>query len=307
MIDTAKLQAFLYAAQNLSFSEAARQLNVTQPTISHHIKTLEQVLGVELFDRSDAKLKLTEAGRLLLPWARKMVHESIEVQQMMESLHENVAGQLRIACSTTTGKYMLPLMSGRFRTHHPGVQISILGCTQEHVVPRLLQQEADLGVVSYDACGGEFECQEFFTDRIILIASKEHRWAARESIDLSELLEVPFILREETSGTRRVMLAELGNHDITLNDMDIFLQVGNAEAIVKTVEADFGVSFVSRLAASWALRQGTVVEIPVIGIDLRRQIYMIRSDMYSANRAVEAFWSFIHDPVNADLLSIAEK
>ena len=306
MIDSAKLQVFLYAAQTLSFSEAARQLNLTQPTISHHIKTLEQALDVELFDRSDPKLKLTEAGRLLLPWARKMVHESIEVKQMMESLHENVAGHLRIACSTTTGKYMLPLISGRFRTQHPDVQISILGCTQEHVVPRLLQQEADLGVVSYDACGGEFECQEFFTDNIVMIVAKAHRWASRDSVDLSELLEVPFILREETSGTRRVMLAELGNHDITLNDMDIFLQVGNAEAIVKTVEADFGVSFVSRLAASWALKQGTVVEIPVIGIDLRRQIYMIRSDMYAANRAVEAFWSFIHDPVNADLLRIAE-
>ncbi len=216
-------------------------------------------------------------------------------------------GRFEIACSTTTGKYILPLVAARFRVRHPQVGVSILGCTQEHVIPRLLEQGADLGVVSYDACGGEFECQEFFTDHIILIASKEHRWASRDSIDLSELLEVPFILREETSGTRRVMLAELGKHDITLDDMNIFLQVGNAEAIVKTIEANFGVSFVSRLAASWALRQGTIVEIPVTGIDLRRQIYMIRSGMYFANRAVEAFWSFIHDPINTDLMRIAAK
>jgi DNA-binding transcriptional LysR family regulator len=306
MIDTTKLEIFLYAAQSLSFSVAARHLNLSQPTISHHIKMLEQALGVELFDRSGPKLKLTEAGQLLLPWARKLVHESIEIQQMMDSLHESIAGHLRIACSTTTGKYMLPLISARFRSQHPGVRISILGCTQEHVVPRLLQQEADLGVVSYDACGGEFECQEFFTDHIILIASKEHPWASRDSIDLSELPEVPFILREDSSGTRRVMLAELGKHDITLDDMNIFLQVGNAEAIVKTVEANFGVSFVSRFAASWALRQGTVIEIPVPSIDLRRQIYMIRPEMYSANRAVEAFWGFVHDPANVDLLRISE-
>ncbi len=307
MIDNAKLQAFLYAAQTLSFSELARQLNLTQPTISHHIKLLEQTLGVELFDRSGPKLKLTEAGRLLLPRARKIVYEFIEIQQMMESLHENVAGQIRIACSTTTGKYMLPLFAARFRAQHPDVQVSILGCTQESVIPRLLEQEADLGVVSYDACGGEFECQEFFTDHIILIASREHPWASRDCIDSSDLLAAPLILREESSGTRRVMLAEMGKHDITLDDMDIFLEVGNAEAIVKTVEANFGISFVSRLAASWALRLGTVVEIPVAGIDLRRQIYMIRPEMYSANRAVEAFWSFVHDPVNADLLRIAEK
>jgi DNA-binding transcriptional LysR family regulator len=307
MIDAAKLQAFLYAAQHQSFSEAARQLNLTQPTISHHIKGLEQALGVELFDRTGPKLRLTEAGRLLLPWARKLVHESIEMRQMMASLHEHAAGHIRIACSTTTGKYILPLFAARFRVQHPNVRVSVLACTQENVVPRLLQEDADLGVVSYDACGGECDCQEFFTDHIALIASSRHPWAERQSIDPAELLEVPFILREATSGTRRVMLAELGKHDITLDDMNIFLEIGNAEAIVKTVEADYGVSFVSRLAASWAFKQGTVAQIPIAGVDLRRQIYMIRSDKYYANRAIEAFWSFVHDPVNADLLQIAER
>ena len=81
MIDPIKLQAFMFAAQSLNFSDAARHLNLTQPTISHHIKGLEQDLGVELFDRSGSKLKLTEAGHLLLPWARRIVHESIEVSK----------------------------------------------------------------------------------------------------------------------------------------------------------------------------------------------------------------------------------
>jgi len=307
MIDITKLQAFLYAAQSLSFSEAARHLNLTQPTISHHIKALEQTLNVELFDRSGSRLRLTEAGRLLLPWARKLVRESIEVQQLMASVHENVAGHIRIACSTTTGKYILPQFAGRFRAQHPNVQVSILACTQVHVVPRILKEEAELGVVSYDACGGEFECQEFFADHIILIAARQHPWASRPYIDPAELLDEPFIVREQTSGTRRVMLAELGKHDIALDDMNIFLEVGNAEAIVKTVELNYGVAFVSRIAASWALNNGTVVEVPIAGVDLRRQIYMIRPDMYTANRAVEAFWSFVHDPVNTDLLSLPER
>ncbi|MBZ0293327.1 MAG: LysR family transcriptional regulator [Anaerolineae bacterium] len=307
MLDPTKLQAFLFAAQSLSFSEAARHLNLSQPTISHHIKGLEQDLGVELFHRSGSKLKLTEAGHLLLPWARRIMHESVEVQQMLGSLHERIAGHIRIACSTTTGKYILPQFAGRFRAQHPNVQISILACTQVNVIPRLLREEADLGVVSYDACGGEFECQDFFADHIILIAAREHPWASRDCIDLSELLDVPFIVREETAGTRRVMLAELGKHDITLDDMNIFLEVGNAEAIVKMVELNFGVSFVSRSAASWAINNGTVVEVPVHGVDLRYQIYMIRPEMYSANRAVEAFWASVHDPVNIDLLRLSER
>ncbi len=111
MIDLTKLQAFLYAAESLSFSEAAKQLHLTQPTISHHIKSLEQELGVELFIRSGSGPRLTDAGRLLLPQASKLIREANAVEQMMDSLQEKIVGQIQIACSTTTGKYVLPQCS----------------------------------------------------------------------------------------------------------------------------------------------------------------------------------------------------
>lgn len=225
---------------------------------------------------------------------------------MMHSLEQRIVGHLRIACSTTTGKYILPQFAGRFHQRHPGVRISILSCTSSHVVPRLLGEEANLGVVSYDACDDGINCQEFFQDHIILIAPANHPWVKREGIEPSDLLEVPSIIREPASGTRRVLGAELGKHDLDLNDLDVFLEVGNAEAIVKTVEAGFGVAFVSRLAAIWALERKTVVEIPVAGFDLHRKIYMIRKNLHRANRAMEAFWSYVHDPANADLLRMAE-
>jgi DNA-binding transcriptional LysR family regulator len=307
MIDLAKLQTFLHVAQSMSFSEAATQLHLTQPTISHHIKMLERDLGVELFDRSSGGLRLTEAGSLLFPRARRLVREVFEIQQMMQSLQNKIVGQLRIACSTTTGKYVLPQFAARFHDQHPGVNISILRCTSPLVVPQLLKEEADLGVVSYDACGDGMECQEFFNDHIILIVSANHPWASRPSIDPSDLLEIPMIVREPTSGTYRAMLAELGKRSITLDDMNICLEVGNSEAIVKAVEADFGVAFVSRLAADWALERGSVVEVPVTDFDLHRKVYLIRSEVREPHRAVEAFWGFVHDPVNADLLHLAER
>jgi DNA-binding transcriptional LysR family regulator len=305
MIDLMKLQAFLYAAESLSFSEAAKQLHLSQPTISHHIKSLEQELGVELFARSGSGLKLTDAGRLLMSQASKLLHEANAVEQMMDSLQKKIVGQITIACSTTTGKYVLPQVAAHFRQQHPGVKISIMACTQENVVPRLMQEEADLGVVSYDACGGELECQEFFQDHIVLIVPADHPWAARQHVEPAELLRTPFIMREPTA-TRKVMLAEFGKHDIKLAEMDIFLEIGNAEAIVKTIEAGFGVSFVSRMAAAWALDRGTVVEVPVAGFDLRRKLYMMRYKLRTSQRAIEAFWGFIHDPINADLLHLAE-
>jgi DNA-binding transcriptional LysR family regulator len=174
-------------------------------------------------------------------------------------------------------------------------------------VPQLLKEEADLGVVSYDACGDGMECQEFFNDHIILIVPVNHPWASRQSIEPAELLETPLIIREPTSGTHRALLAELGKHSITFDDMNICLEVGNSEAIVKAVEVGFGVSFVSRLAADWAIDKGTVVEVPVAGFNLHRTVYLIRSDVREPHRPVEAFWGFVHDPANADLLRLAEK
>lgn len=307
MTDLVKLKSFLHVAENLSFSEAAKQLHLTQPTISHHIKSVEKDLGVELFMRAGSNIKLTEAGHLLLPWAHKLIRQSIEMQEMMASLQHKIVGHLRVACSTTAGKYILPLLAARFCQRYPGIRVSILTCTPEHVVPRLLEEEANLAVVSsYELCGNELECQEFFKDSISLIVPANHPWASRQYIEPGELLSEPMIIREPTSGTRRVMLTQLAQHDITLDDLNVFLELGNAEAIVRTVAAGFGVSFVSTLATTCPIERGHVVEVPIAGLELRRTIYMIRRSLDVPNRPQEVFWGFVHVPANADLLRLPE-
>lgn len=306
MLDLTRLQVFLYAAETLSFSEAAQRLHLSQPTVSHHIKKLEEEVASTLFDRTGSEIVLTDAGRLLVPHARKLLREAMGVQQMMQSIEDRVIGSLRIACSTTTGKYILPQFAGRFLKRHPGVHIRIHRCTRTHVLPQLLEEEADLGVVNFDACGEDMDCQEFFTDHIILISPASQPWTAMDSIDPSDLLGVPLIMRESGSGTRRELLTELGKHDIDIGDLNVFLEVGNDEAIVKTVEHGFGIAFVSRTAAEWALDRGTVVPLPVRGFNLHRRVFMVRKKLHPANRAMETFWAFVHDPTNEDLLRTAE-
>lgn len=307
MLGLMRLNIFIHVAESMSFSKAAKELHLTQPTVSHHIMVLEREMEQKLFDRNGGKINLTEAGRILLPWARKLVSESNALQEMMASMQEKVVGHLRIACSTTSGKYILPQFAARFHQRHPGVKVTIMACTSANVVPSIMEGEANIGVVSYDACSSEIECQEFFLDHIILIAPPIPPWNSLEWIEPSQLLSVPFIVREPSSGTRKVMLAEFGKHDISLDDMNIILEVGNSEAIVKSVEVGFGVAFVSHLSAAWALAQQTVIEVPVEDFNLRRRIYMIRKHYQMANRAVEAFWGFVHDPGNADLLLLAEE
>ncbi|MFN2302349.1 MAG: LysR substrate-binding domain-containing protein, partial [Anaerolineales bacterium] len=219
MIDLMKIEAFLYVAENLSFSKAAKQMHLSQPTISHHIKMLEREFGIELFNRSRAGLHLTEAGRLLLPWASKLVRDSIEMREMMDSFQDEIVGNLRIACSTTSGKYILPQLAARFHTRFPWVEVTILACSQERVVPRLLEEQANIGVLSREAFEQSLESQEFFTDQIVFIVPADHNWSVRQSIEPADLIGVPLIMREPTSGTRRVMLTELGKHDISLEDL----------------------------------------------------------------------------------------
>ncbi|MFN2195390.1 MAG: selenium metabolism-associated LysR family transcriptional regulator [Anaerolineales bacterium] len=305
MINLLQIEAFLHAAEALSFSEAAKKMHLSQPTISHHIKSLEHEFGIELFNRAGSGIYLTEGGRLLLPWARKLIRETLEIQEMMASIQEKIVGDLRIACSTTTGKYILPQLAARFHNRYPWVQVRILSCTAEHVVPRLLEAEANIGVLSRESFEPGLESQEFFTDQMVFILPAAHPWADRPYIEPSEIISVPLILREPTSGTRRVMLTELGKYDIHLDNLNIFMELGNAEAIVETVAAGFGASFVSRLSVTSALQLKRVVAMPVMGMNLQRKIYMVRRSIEISNRAQEVFWGFIHDPANVDLLEMA--
>jgi len=279
---------------------------MTQPTVSRRISDLENELDMQLFERSGAGLRLTEAGQSLIPLARKMVQQSNEFQAMVISLHEEMAGHLRIACTTAAGKYILPHLAARFRRRHPGVQISVLACAQEDALERVLGEEADLCVLSVEADNPALQCQYFFTDHILLLVPANHIWAARPFIEPAELLETPIIMREPSSGTRRVLLSELAAHDISLEDLDVLIEVGSAEAIVAAVGGGVGVSFVSRIAAAYALAFECVVEVPVRGLDLRRKICMARRRLAVPSRAQEVFWGFIHDPSNADLLRLAE-
>lgn len=303
-IDLDRLQIFIHAAETLNFSRTAKILHLSQSTVSHHIKTLESDLGVVLFDRNSSALRLTEAGRLLLPLGRKLLNQSFQVQEMMASMQAEIAGHLRIACSTTSGKYILPQLAARFRQHYPGIRISIPSCTSPQIALRLLEGEANLGVISSELYDSELETQEFFIDSIVLIAPPDHPFATRKAIRPAELLDEPILMREPTSGTRRVMLSALAMHDINIDDLNIYLELGNTEAITFTVSQGYGIAFVSRLAANCLHSQKRIAIIPIEGIDLERKIYMVRRKIDAPNRLQEAFWSYVHNANNSDLLDL---
>jgi DNA-binding transcriptional LysR family regulator len=167
----------------------------------------------------------------------------------------------------------------------------------------LLDGEAHIGVVSTEVTDHSLELQSFFQDSISLILPTNHHWAKRSSLEPQELMDEPLIMREETSGTRRVVLEELAKHDISLDDLNIFMEIGNAEAIVRTVAGGYGIAFVSTQASACTAARGDVVEIPVEDVTLQRTIYMVRKRNSAPCKTRDVFWSWIHDPSNEDIFS----
>ena len=299
-----RLESCVIAAEKLSFSDAARQLQVSQPTISHHIKSLEEQLGVTLFARNGPQLQLTEAGRLLQPMAHRLLHQSFAVEEMMAACRDLVVGHLRIACSTTAGKYILPLLAARFRQRHPGIRVSIHSCTAAFLVNHLLKGEVNISVASTEILDPGLQQQPFFVDQIVLIVPANHPWTTAGPIQPEMILNEPLLMTGPGTGTRRVLMTELAKSDVQADDLNVFLELGNAEAIVHTVQAGYGIAFVSSLAAAAAVAGGRVAQVHVDGLDLQRTLYMIRKASATPNRVQDAFWSFVHDDSNADILQL---
>jgi DNA-binding transcriptional LysR family regulator len=303
MIDIQKIETFICAAENLSLSEAAKQLHLSQPAVSHQIKLLEQELGVILFIRSNIGLTLTEAGQILLPWARTLLRDMDNLEDMMASLQEVIAGELNIACSSSAGKYVLPKLATRFCLLYPQIRMHIQVCKPDSIIPSLLEGKTHLGIVSTEINDIGLESQEFFRDNIDLIVPADHRWAGRLSVEPEDIVNEPIFIREETSGTRRVMLEELSKFDISLEDLNIFMEIGSAEGIMEAVSTGYGISFVSRLA-SWRLRElGRIASVQLDSLNIQRVTYMVRKRISPPHhRLRDVFWGFVHAPENQDLL-----
>lgn len=302
MLDVYELKIFLAAAETENFSEAARQLNMTQPAVSMQIRALEKKLGLSLFHRMGRSLSLSERGKALMPLARDMINHSIRIEEEVESLKGEVVGHLKIGCSTATGKYILPHLVARFRQCHPKVQITICNHNRDVVVSKLCDGLIQLGVTSSDPNCKDAAYRHFFTDYVVLIVPVEHPWAERDVISPEELRNVDFILRDGESGTRQEVEAALQQVDLGINDLNLVMEIGNSEAISMAVEEGIGVAFISRAVARRGIELNKIKEVRVAGFSLQREIFISYSHRHPATRAQTEFWNFIPQVLTDELL-----
>jgi DNA-binding transcriptional LysR family regulator len=197
---------------------------------------------------------------------------------------------------------VLPHLAARFRERFPGVTVKILPCAPENLVSRLLDDRANLGLVSSEMADKSMESQTLYVDTIQLIANQQHPWAKWDKVPAAEILDERIIMREANSGTRKVIMTELSKSDINYDDLNVFLELGNAEGVVEIVAAGYGVAFVSSLVAKAAQEAGRIVSINIEDLTLHRRVFLVRKSIHTPHRVTEAFWSFVHDPSNKDLL-----
>lgn len=302
MLEVYSLNVFLVASETENFSDAARQLNLTQPAVSMQIRTLEKRLGVSLFHRAGRSLSLTEEGKALIPMARDMVNRSVRIEEEIESLKGECIGHLKFGCSTTTGKYILPHLAARFRRRYPKVQITIYNHSRDTVLAEMCEGIVHLGVMSFAPTSKEMEYRPFFTDYVVLIVSADHPWAKRDRIAIEELIDTNFIMRDDQSGTRQEVQMFLQEKGFSIDDLRVVMEIGNAEAISMAVEEGIGAAFVSRAVARRGIGLGKIKEVRVDGLSLKREVYIAYNHRHPITQGQSAFLSFIDEPENKMLL-----
>ncbi|MEV0221469.1 LysR family transcriptional regulator [Streptomyces sp. NPDC050704] len=261
------LELLLAVARLGSLGRAAREVGITQPAASSRIRSMERQLGVALVDRSPRGSRLTDAGALVTDWARRVVEAAEAFDAGAQALRDRRDSRLRVAASMTIAEYLLPGWLIALRAQRPDTAVSLLAGNSTVVAERVLGGEADLGFVEGVSVPAGLDSVVIARDRLIVVTAPGHRWARRRrALEGGELASTPLILREEGSGTRQVLDAALGGLARPL------IELSSTTAVKASAASGAGPAVLSELALGEELSARRLVEIPLEGVHLSREL-----------------------------------
>jgi DNA-binding transcriptional LysR family regulator len=269
-----RLKVFRTVAEKLNFRQAAEILYLTQPAVTLHVKALEEELGVALFSRNGNRIALTDAGKRLLVHARKMASLAMAAHADIGRLKGEERGGLKVGASTTIAQYVLPRLLGDFQGAHPGIRLSVLGANTRVIVEGVLDGSLAVGLIEGPALRSDLRVERFMADEIGVIAPAHHECAG-QTISAEQLSKEKLILREDGSGTRRVVEIALRRAGVRLRKANIEMVLDSTEAIKSAVETGLGIGFVARQAIEKELKLGTLSEISVAGMKIERHFSIV--------------------------------
>lgn len=283
------LEIFCKVVEERSFSKAAEKLLLTQPTISSHIKTLEDEVGIRLLDRLGRDVVPTKAGEVLYRYAREIIKNKENAVQALNEFKGAVKGKLVIGGSTIPGEYILPKYIAKFKKTHPDITITLkIGDTQD-VIDMVMDGIVEMGVVGSKPDAQRVECREFLKDGLVLIASSRHFKDIKKQVDIKDLKGLPFIIREHGSGSRKVLENELKKEGIGIENLNIAAELGSTEAVKQAVKSGIGVSFISRSAVKEEIQNKSLKTILVKDFNVTRHFYIITDKARAVSPVCESF------------------
>jgi DNA-binding transcriptional LysR family regulator len=287
------LLVFHGVAKAGSVNAAARLLHTSQPAISRELRTLEERLGVPLFDRLPRGMRLTEAGQVLLSYAERIFGLEQAAERSLRELADLEGGQLAIGASNTLGTYLLPAYVAAFHIRHQKVSLSLhIGNTQE-IIKGVVDSRFALGFVEGRIREEAIEAKEFRRDRIVAVVSPGHALAKARTLSVRSLAESPSILREPGSGTREIVERAFTRHRAGLR---CGLQISSSEALKQAALEGGGIGWISELCVVEELRSGRLIALKTPHLSLERPLYSLRLRGRHLNRSAFAFLQGFEQP-----------
>lgn len=281
-----QLELFVAVADCGSFTRAAEALHISQPSVSARIRDLEESLGQHLFEQVGRRIYLTDAGQELKEHAEAILLRVAEARRALEEIEGLRRGTLRVVATTTVGSYILPRVMGRFRRVYPGISLALDVTNWSRAVDLLRHHRMDLAVLGPTDEIEDLVVQDFYKNELVVAAAPTHPLAGRTRIPFAELATYPVLVREHGSGTRSDTERLFAEHKAPLI---VAMELRHSTAIKQGVMAGLGISLLSKEAMGLELANGTLVELDVEGLPIRRDWHIVHRHDRHLPRAAAAF------------------
>ena len=268
-----RLKVFWAVAHHLSFTRAAEELSIAQPAVSHHIRSLELDLGVELFERRHRRIALTDAGVILFETCGDVFARLRDSAEELAGIRGGTGGSIVIAADSTVGTYVIPHALSSFHRAYPNVDIALQVDNRGGVIRRLREWQCELAVMASPPSDLDCEIEPFLLDRLVVVGPPDHPLAHEPLISISRLAEERFLIREQGSGTREATLRLFEQAGRRLHPA---MELGSGEAIQQAVSAGLGIAVVSRWTVDLEVEAGRLVVFRAEGFPLERRWSIVR-------------------------------
>jgi LysR family transcriptional regulator, low CO2-responsive transcriptional regulator len=266
-----QLKVFEAIARSGSFTRAAEEMFLSQPTVSQQIKQLTKAVGIPLFEQIGKRIYLTDAGKEVLTACKDISEKMSQLEMTLADLKGLKQGNLRLAV-ITTAKYFVPRLLGQFRHRYPGIKVALQVTNRKQVLDRLGENEDDLYILGQPPEGLDINLRPILENALVAIAPSDHPLAGEKNITLQRFAEEPFIMREAGSGTRMAVEQFFAENRV---EMNVEMEIGSNEAIKHAIVGGLGVSVLSRHVLALEGTKGPLTILDVEGFPIQRHWYIV--------------------------------